>query len=73
MVSAVRMALCGLCKKRFGWDWMNEYTLPISMLGSMAAARPIKQKICRPIGLLEPMGLHTERGGTSKTFLLVFR
>lgn len=41
MVSAVLMVLCGLCKKRFGWDWMNEYALPISMLGSMAAALPI--------------------------------
>ncbi|MBO7762842.1 MAG: DUF5058 family protein [Clostridia bacterium] len=39
--SALIMALCGLLMKKLNWKWMNDYALPISMVGSMALAIPI--------------------------------
>lgn len=41
LVSAAIMAVCGLLMKKLKWSWMNDYALPISMVGSMAAAIPI--------------------------------
>lgn len=40
-VSAVVMALCGLVMKRFHWNWVNDYALPISLVLGMASALPI--------------------------------
>ena len=40
-VSAVIMLLCGLVMKVFKWRWVNDYALPISLIGGMAAAIPI--------------------------------
>lgn len=40
-VSAVLMAICGLISKVAKQTWMNDYALPISLVGGMAAAIPI--------------------------------
>ena len=40
-VSAIFMALCGLLMNKTKWTWLNDYALPISMIGSMAVAIPI--------------------------------
>ena len=40
-VSAVLMAVCGLFAKKLKLNWMNDYALPISLVGGMAAAIPI--------------------------------
>ena len=40
-ISAGIMAVCGLLLKKLNWKWLNDYALPISMLGSMALAIPI--------------------------------
>ena len=41
VVSAVLMAICGVVAKVFKQNWMNDYALPISLVGGMAAAIPI--------------------------------
>lgn len=40
-VSAVVMLICGLLMKKFKWQWVNDYALPISLLIGMASAIPI--------------------------------
>ena len=40
-ISAIVMVACGLLMKKLKWAWMNDYALPISMLGGMLAAIPI--------------------------------
>ena len=40
-VSALLMAICGLLAKKAKQNWMNDYALPISLVGGMAAAIPI--------------------------------
>ena len=40
-ISAGIMAICGLLLKKLKWKWLNDYALPISMLGSMALAIPL--------------------------------
>lgn len=40
-VSAVVMLICGLLMKKFKWQWVNDYALPISLIVGMAAAIPI--------------------------------
>lgn len=40
-VSAVLMAICGILAKTLKQRWMNDYALPISLVGGMAAAIPI--------------------------------
>ena len=40
-VSALVMLLCGLLMKKFKWQWINDYALPISLVAGMAAAIPI--------------------------------
>ena len=39
--SAVLMLLCGLIRKLFNAKWIEEYALPISLLGGMALSIPI--------------------------------
>ena len=41
MASALIMAVCGLFVKKLKWKWMEDYALPISMLGAMALSIPI--------------------------------
>lgn len=41
LCSAAIMGLCGLGLKRFKWKWLEDYALPISMLGAMALSIPI--------------------------------
>ena len=41
IVSAVLMALFGLLVKKCGVKWLQDYALPLSMLGGMALAIPI--------------------------------
>jgi hypothetical protein len=41
IISAALMGLCGILLKKFKWKWLNDYALPISMIGSMALAIPI--------------------------------
>ncbi len=40
-VSALLMAICGIFAKTLKQNWMNDYALPISLVGGMAAAIPI--------------------------------
>ena len=40
-VRAVCMCICGLLINKLKWKWVNDYALPISMIGSMALAIPI--------------------------------
>lgn len=35
------MILCGLLKKKFNWNWINDYALPITLLAGMALAIPL--------------------------------
>lgn len=39
--SAVIMLFCGLCRNLFNIKWINDYALPISLVGGMAMAIPI--------------------------------
>ena len=41
LAAAVLMALCGLIRKLTNARWLEDYALPISMLGGMALAIPI--------------------------------
>lgn len=41
LTSAVIMAVCGLLCKKFKVKWIEDYALPISMLGGMALSIPI--------------------------------
>ena len=40
-ISAGIMSVCGILLKKFKWKWLNDYALPLSMIGSMALAIPI--------------------------------
>ncbi len=40
-VAAVLMAICGIISKAAKQSWMNDYALPISLVGGMASAIPI--------------------------------
>ena len=40
-ISAGIMAVCGILLKKFNWKWLNDYALPLSMIGSMVLAIPI--------------------------------
>jgi uncharacterized membrane protein len=40
-ISAAIMAICGLLLKKLNWKWLNDYALPISMIGSMLLAIPV--------------------------------
>lgn len=41
LISALIMAICGLLRNKFKWQWINDYAIPISMILSMAAAIPL--------------------------------
>lgn len=41
VISAVIMGICGLLIKKCGMKWLEQYALPISMLGAMAASIPV--------------------------------
>lgn len=41
LASAVIMAVCGIIRKIFNAKWIEDYALPISMLGAMALSIPI--------------------------------
>ena len=40
-ISAGIMGICGILIKKLNFKWLNDYALPISMIGSMALAIPI--------------------------------
>lgn len=41
LTSALLMLLCGLLIKKCKWTWLEQYALPICMLGAMALSVPI--------------------------------
>ena len=41
MISALLMCLCGLIIKVFKAKWLEQYALPLCMLGAMAASIPV--------------------------------
>ena len=41
LASAVLMALCGTLIKVFKWTWLEQYAMPVCMLGAMALSLPI--------------------------------
>lgn len=41
LVSALLMAVCGILMKKCKMSWLEQYALPISMLGAMALSIPI--------------------------------
>lgn len=41
LISAVLMALCGLIRNKTGAKWIEDYALPISMLGGMLLSIPL--------------------------------
>ena len=41
LVSAVLMAVCGILIKKCKMAWLEQYALPLSMLGAMAASIPV--------------------------------
>jgi hypothetical protein len=45
IISAMIMILCGICIKKFKIKWLEDYALPISMLGAMALAIPLTNLI----------------------------
>ena len=45
LASAALMGVCGIFVKVLKWKWMEEYALPISMLGGMALSIPISHLV----------------------------
>ena len=41
LCAAIIMALFGLLRKLTKWRWLEDYALPVSMVGAMALAIPI--------------------------------
>lgn len=41
LVSALIMAVCGILIKKYKIAWLEQYALPLSMLGAMAASIPV--------------------------------
>ncbi len=41
LASALLMALCGILIKVFKWTWLEQYAMPLCMLGAMALSLPI--------------------------------
>lgn len=41
LISALLMGLCGLLIKKCGMKWLEQYALPLSMLGAMTASIPV--------------------------------
>ena len=41
LVSALLMGVCGLLIRVLKWNWLEQYALPLCMLGAMALSIPI--------------------------------
>ena len=41
LASALLMAICGLLIRKLKWTWLEQYALPLCMLGGMALSLPI--------------------------------
>lgn len=41
LASALLMAVCGLLIKKLKWTWLEQYALPLCMLGGMALSLPL--------------------------------
>lgn len=41
LISAALMAVCGLMIKKFKWTWLEQYAMPLCMLGAMALSLPV--------------------------------
>lgn len=50
IASAILMSICGLLVKQFKWSFMEDYALPVSMLGGMALAIPITNLVTAIVG-----------------------
>ena len=48
--SALLMLICGLVRKLFNAKWIEEYALPISLLGGMALSIPITNLVMSLVG-----------------------
>jgi hypothetical protein len=48
--SALLMLICGLIRKLFNAKWIEEYALPISLLGGMALSIPITNLVMSLVG-----------------------
>lgn len=46
LISAAIMGVCGLLLKKLKWTWLEQYALPISMLGAMALSIPVTWLMC---------------------------
>jgi len=40
-ISAIVMAICGICSKKFNLRWITDYALPLSLIIGMASAIPL--------------------------------
>jgi hypothetical protein len=50
LASAVLMMICGLIRKVFNAKWIEDYALPISLLGGMALSIPITTLVQSMVG-----------------------
>jgi hypothetical protein len=50
LASAALMMICGLVRKVFNAKWIEDYALPISLLGGMALSIPITTLVQSMIG-----------------------
>jgi len=48
--SALLMLICGLVRKLFNAKWIEDYALPISLLGGMALSIPITNLVMSLVG-----------------------
>ena len=46
LISAAIMGVCGLLLKKLKWTWLEQYALPIYMLGAMALSIPVTWLMC---------------------------
>lgn len=45
LFSSFLMLICGLLIKKLHWQWLENYAMPLSMLGAMAFAIPLDKII----------------------------
>lgn len=50
LASALLMMICGLIRKLFKAKWIEDYALPISLLGGMALSIPITALVQSIVG-----------------------
>ena len=55
IASALIMCVCAVFVKLLHWKWMEDYALPISMLGGMALSIPITKSCQYDCGLRRDM------------------